>query len=91
MQLISWLAFAFTVSGCFLAARKSAWCWPVWIAGNFPWAWYFWHTHQMAGLTQTVVFFCLNIYGLWMWVKTLPVVDEKLNMAKNFVAILCFE
>ncbi len=69
MEYLSWIAFAFTVAGTILSAKKNRWCWVVWIAGNVPWACYSYHAGQWAMLAQTAIFFCLNIYGLRQWLK----------------------
>ena len=45
----------------------------------------------MAGFAQSVVFFLLNLYGLWLWSRTIPAVAVWLNMVKNFAAILFYE
>jgi nicotinamide riboside transporter PnuC len=69
MSILAWVAFVFAVLGAYLAAKKKASCWWVWLVTNILWSIYAYQTKQWPILLTEIVFVVSNIYGIICWKK----------------------
>ena len=67
--MLGWIAFALSVIGILLNAKKIIWCWPIWLVSNVLWIIHIWTqpAPDYSALCLWVVFLMSNIYGWFQW------------------------
>lgn len=69
-HVVEWLATAMSIWGAILNAQLNIWGFYVFMVGNVFWV-SFSIKHKHWGLLMTqIVFFALNIYGVYIWAST---------------------
>lgn len=69
MTILPWIAASFSAAGIFFNAKKSLWCWPIWIVSNFLWIWVEFSAKRIPQTLLWVGFLLANIYGWYRWKK----------------------
>lgn len=64
-----WVGLILNLIGCVFNAKKSIWCWPIWLAGNAAWLAYWIPKSELAAILLTCTYVALNIYGYREWKK----------------------
>jgi nicotinamide mononucleotide transporter len=67
--MIDWIATSLSILGLVFNAKKSAWCWPIWLLGSVLWLTYACTTKQASLALLQIVFVAANIYGWSCWCK----------------------
>ena len=82
--MIAWIAFGFTATGILFNARKSVWCWPIWIISNFFWVWHTITQGETGPILLTwMTFLFFNVYGWYKWQMEIWEQEEKEEL-ENF-------
>jgi len=64
--MLGWLGFILAIVGCIFNAKRSLWCWPIWLSSNACWITYAIPANQWALIAMEITFVTTNVYG---WVK----------------------
>lgn len=68
--MIAWIAAGLSLTGVVFNAKKSIWCWPIWILSNVCWLYYTTFVNrQLPQMILWSVFLAANIYGFFEWRK----------------------
>lgn len=55
------------ILGAVFNARKSMWCWPIWMLGNDAWLAYWYPREEYSSVILFLIFTGLNLYGYFSW------------------------
>jgi nicotinamide mononucleotide transporter len=64
-----WIATALNLIGLIINAKKSPWCWPLWIVGSMIFMFIFATQKDWATFSLFAGYQIINIYGLYEWIK----------------------
>lgn len=78
--IIGWTATVLSIVGLVLNARKSIWCWPIWVAAASGWLLVFFHLEQWAAFTLWACYQGVNIWGWIQWTRTKPETTETVDL-----------
>jgi len=67
--MLDTIATVLSITGIFFNAKKSIYCWHIWVISNIFWIIYSIQTEQIPALVMWIVFFFANIYGYMQWKK----------------------
>lgn len=80
MMLPLWVSFvimAFSFAGAILSARKSNWCWHVWLISTVLGMFYWWPRGEWGAFLAQFGYTVVNVYGLVMWRRGTKVAEEQ--------------
>jgi nicotinamide mononucleotide transporter len=67
--VIGWIGFLLALVGCIVNAKKSLWCWPIWLGSNACWLAVAVPSHQWPLVAMEATFVLINLYGWREWGK----------------------
>lgn len=77
-MVINWIASILSIIGIFFNARKSLWCWPIWIFSNILWIYIAIIEKDPPNFFLWTSFIIFNFYGWWEWKK-----EQKKKISKK--------
>ncbi len=66
---MGWLAFILALLGCIANAKKSLWCWALWLGANACWLCVAVPGRQWPLAAQELCFIVVNVFGYYSWRK----------------------